>query len=115
MSLQNVEIVTKSVTIGTIASKIEQYFATGAGQKGFINHSALTVCPNLHQKTLKKRVLENETSFPDIKVIDRFVYYRTEHYLGDEVQESECWKLWIPLQLQLFRNITMFLWHLTVA
>lgn len=38
--------------------------------------------------------------YPDIKVIDKYIYYRVNHYDGNEEQEELCWKLWIPLRLR---------------
>lgn len=57
---------------------------------------------------LKKRIMGNEAQHPDVKVIDRFVYYRTEHYTGDETEENQSWKLWVPSKL---RNETIFKAH----
>lgn len=49
---------------------------------------------------LKKKVEENQSKFPDIKIVDKYVYYRTQHYSGIEDQEEQSWKLWIPLMLR---------------
>ncbi|XP_065368079.1 uncharacterized protein LOC135960632 [Calliphora vicina] len=49
---------------------------------------------------LKNRIHENQSQFPDIKVVEKYVYIRTEHYDGIESNESEAWKLWIPYGLR---------------
>lgn len=49
---------------------------------------------------LKNRIQENEEKYPDIKIVDSFVYIRTEHTAGDPCQEENSWKLWIPTQLR---------------
>lgn len=49
---------------------------------------------------LKKQIRADQNKYPDIKIIDRFIYYRTEHYSGDEIQEQNSWKLWIPSKLR---------------
>lgn len=46
--------------------------------------------------SLKSKLRENPEKWPDIKIIDRFVYKRTEHYNGSEQDEELCWKLWVP-------------------
>lgn len=33
-------------------------------------------------------------------MVFKFVYFRTEHYSGEEKQEQNCWKLWIPCRLR---------------
>ncbi|KAL7725748.1 hypothetical protein ACLKA6_000639 [Drosophila palustris] len=43
---------------------------------------------------------ENQTSFPDIKIIDKRLYKRTEHASGDTEQEKLSWKLWVPVRLR---------------
>ncbi|KAL7729267.1 hypothetical protein ACLKA6_009719 [Drosophila palustris] len=54
--------------------------------------SSILLLPRL----LKKNVSENLAKLPDLKVVDNYVYKRTEHASGDEKQEAESWKLWIP-------------------
>lgn len=49
---------------------------------------------------IKDMITKDQNKYPDIKIIDKFVYYRTEHYSGDDCQEDLCWKLWIPLKLR---------------
>lgn len=49
---------------------------------------------------LKRKVTENSSAYPDVKVVDQFVYIRTEHYTGDKSQEQMSWKLWIPMGLR---------------
>lgn len=49
---------------------------------------------------MKVKISENGNSYPDIKIEDKYVYIRTEHYSGQEDQENASWKLWIPYRLQ---------------
>ncbi|XP_065369018.1 uncharacterized protein LOC135961445 [Calliphora vicina] len=49
---------------------------------------------------LKDKILNEPHKYPDIKVKDKYVYLRTEHYSGNEEQEEKCWKLWIPHRLR---------------
>lgn len=49
---------------------------------------------------LKGKVKYHASKFPDLKIVDDFVYYRTKHYSGDETQEEQAWKLWIPSNLR---------------
>lgn len=49
---------------------------------------------------LKRKIQQNSSSYPDIKIVDRFVYIRTDHYTGDDDQETLAWKLWIPKNLR---------------
>ncbi|XP_058977556.1 nucleolar and coiled-body phosphoprotein 1-like [Musca domestica] len=49
---------------------------------------------------LKGTIMKAPNKYPDIKIVDKYVYYRTEHYSGDESQEQLCWKLWIPHKLR---------------
>lgn len=49
---------------------------------------------------LRVKVEDNRNKYPDVKVIDKYIYIRTGHYRGDEDQESECWKLWVPKDLR---------------
>lgn len=51
-------------------------------------------------RDLKKYIEENQARFPDLKVVDKFIYKRTQHYSGEEEEENNCWKLWIPEGLQ---------------
>lgn len=49
---------------------------------------------------LKRKISDNPSKYPDIKVIDDYVYIRTSYYTGDNEQDNESWKLWIPLNLR---------------
>ena len=49
---------------------------------------------------LKEKVKKNAAKYPDVKIIDKYVYYRVDHYTGDEDQEERCWKLWVPVKLR---------------
>lgn len=55
---------------------------------------------SMEYSSLRERIREDESKYPDIKIVDKYVYIRTEHYTGDESQENQSWKLWIPKQLQ---------------
>lgn len=35
-----------------------------------------------------------------MKVVDKYVYIRTNHYTGDEQQQQNAWKLWVPTKLR---------------
>lgn len=48
---------------------------------------------------LRNSVLANENAFPDLKVIEKFVYKRTEFSNGDPCSEATSWKLWVPFDL----------------
>lgn len=50
--------------------------------------------------SLRARVFESQSSLPDLRIVDKYVYYRTEPYSGEERQEQDAWKLWIPLRLR---------------
>lgn len=49
---------------------------------------------------LKSKISENGSKYPDLRIVDKFVYIRTEHYSGDPQQEEGAWKLWIPKNLR---------------
>lgn len=51
-------------------------------------------------KDLKYRIEQNSGKFPDVRVIDRYVYIRTNYYSDEENQENESWKLWVPSKLR---------------
>lgn len=51
-------------------------------------------------KDLKSKIVATPSTYPDIKIVDNYVYYRLEHYTGEEEQENNSWKLWIPLRLR---------------
>lgn len=46
-------------------------------------------------------VLENKNKFPDLQVIDNFVYKKADFSKGDVISEELCWKLWNPRELTL--------------
>jgi len=48
---------------------------------------------------LIENIRNNQERLPDLKVVDKFVYKRTEIATGDSKQEQESWKLWIPNDL----------------
>lgn len=50
-------------------------------------------------KQLREKITQNQSKYPDVKVDDKYVYIRTEHYSGQEEQENTSWKLWIPNEL----------------
>ena len=52
-------------------------------------------------KVLKTKILAQQENYPDIKIVDNFIYFRTEHYSGDKAQEIAAWKLWIPIKLRI--------------
>lgn len=49
---------------------------------------------------LKNKILCNQSKYPDIKLVDNYIYIRTGHYSGDDEQDDRCWKLWIPFNLR---------------
>jgi len=49
---------------------------------------------------MKAKIIENSEQFPDLQVVDRFVYIRTEHVSGNEELDSAKWKLWVPEPLR---------------
>lgn len=51
-------------------------------------------------QTLRRKICESPSSYPDVKIVDKFVYIRVNHYQGDVEQESSCWKLWVPFKLR---------------
>ncbi|KAL7723386.1 hypothetical protein ACLKA6_017777 [Drosophila palustris] len=42
---------------------------------------------------LKEKIESNKESYPDIKIVDEYVYMRTLHYDGSEEGQQQCWKL----------------------
>ncbi|KAL7725031.1 hypothetical protein ACLKA6_000913 [Drosophila palustris] len=48
---------------------------------------------------IKASVERNKSQLPDIKVLDNYVYRRSEHASGDAVADDLCWKLWIPVSM----------------
>lgn len=55
---------------------------------------------------LRKTLLEEPDKYPDFKVSDKYIYYRTQHYRGDIIQEENTWKLYVPegLRETLIKN-----------
>ena len=49
-----------------------------------------------HYTKLKEKIESNKESYPDIKIVDEYVYIRTLHYDGSEEGQQQCWKLWVP-------------------
>ncbi|XP_059222537.1 uncharacterized protein K02A2.6-like [Stomoxys calcitrans] len=45
---------------------------------------------------LLRRVEDNIDSTPDLKIIDGYLYRRTEHAVGEQLADDMIWKLWIP-------------------
>ncbi|KAL7726512.1 hypothetical protein ACLKA6_001134 [Drosophila palustris] len=48
---------------------------------------------------IKANVERNKSQLPDMKVLDNYVYRRSEHASGDAVADDLCWKLWIPVSM----------------
>lgn len=51
-------------------------------------------------QALRSKIQANQNKYPDLKIIDKFVYIRTDFYRGGEEQENSTWKLWIPNNLR---------------
>lgn len=51
-------------------------------------------------QALRRRISGLPSNYPDVKIVDNFVYIRTDHYRGDTGQETACWKLWVPRNLR---------------
>lgn len=49
---------------------------------------------------LINKIEKYASRYPDVRIVDKFVYIRTQPYNGDETQENSCWKLWVPLNLR---------------
>lgn len=47
-------------------------------------------------ENLKSKIRSNQEKYPDLKIVDRYIYIRTRHYDGVVENEMNCWKLWIP-------------------
>lgn len=45
---------------------------------------------------LKNKFLENSQNFPDVKVVDHYIYTRLKFSTGNEDLDRNNWKLWIP-------------------
>ncbi|XP_036348058.1 uncharacterized protein K02A2.6-like, partial [Rhagoletis pomonella] len=50
--------------------------------------------------TLKNKFSENPDKFPDMKIVDKLLYIRTEHAIGDDPEDKFTWKLWVPERLK---------------
>ena len=55
-------------------------------------------CSQEYEK-IRKHIRENENKLPDLKILDGFIYRRTEFSRDDLPPESSPWKLWIPFGL----------------
>lgn len=44
-------------------------------------------------------IQQNKSSLPDLKITDGYVYKKTKFNRGDEEEEDECWKIWLPEKL----------------
>lgn len=55
---------------------------------------------------LIKSIQEQESRFPDLRILDGYVYKRCNFYSGDPLNDGLTWKLWVPpgLTLQLIQN-----------
>lgn len=51
-------------------------------------------------RELRDRIGNDQSAYPDLRVLDRYVYIRTEFYSGNEDQEANSWKLWVPRNLR---------------
>lgn len=47
-------------------------------------------------KELLNKVQKTLDNMPDLRIIDGYIYRRTEHASGDQLQDDLSWKLWIP-------------------
>jgi len=54
---------------------------------------------SLQYTDLIENIRNNQERLPDLKVVDKFVYKRTENATGDPKQEQESWKPCIPNDL----------------
>lgn len=50
-------------------------------------------------KELIETVQEKSDNLPDLRVMDKYVHKRTQHYDGIPINEDLSWKLWVPLEL----------------
>ena len=46
--------------------------------------------------TLRKTILDNQECLPDLKVVEKLIFKKTEFSIGIESADLNCWKLWIP-------------------
>ena len=44
---------------------------------------------------LRKEIENRQSSLPDVKIVDGFIYKRTE-FSRDNISEAQSWKLWVP-------------------
>ncbi|XP_036346299.1 uncharacterized protein K02A2.6-like, partial [Rhagoletis pomonella] len=49
---------------------------------------------------LELQELETMCNLPDLKVVDKFVYIRTQHLAGSIDEDNNAWKLWVPERLR---------------
>lgn len=63
------------------------------------NHLTVGDLNSEKYKNLLQSVKENIERLHDIKILDEYVYKRTNFYDGDPVKEDHSWKLWIPEEL----------------
>lgn len=49
---------------------------------------------------LRNKFEDHKDNFPDIKVVDRYIYIRTTYASGVEEKDENLWKLWIPKALR---------------
>lgn len=50
-------------------------------------------------KSLRETVQQNQSRLPDVKVGEKYVYKRVMHRLGQDDEEFDVWRLWIPSAL----------------
>lgn len=50
-------------------------------------------------RQLLDRIGGNLDKLPDLKIIDGYLYRRTEHATGEQLQDDLSWKLWIPREM----------------
>lgn len=55
---------------------------------------------DLDYRNLRSKIKDNPSKYPDLRIVENFVYIRTDHYTGDPGQEGLAWKLWIPEKLR---------------
>lgn len=50
--------------------------------------------------TLKEKFEGNKIMYPDIKIMDRYIYIRTHFASGNNEIDENSWKLWVPTKLR---------------
>lgn len=48
---------------------------------------------------LLDKIKQNLNQMPDLRVVDGYLYRRTEHATGEQIHDDLVWKLWIPKDL----------------